>query len=292
MIGVSRLENILHCVYASELLEGQRPLSCVLIGPSDGGKSQLLLSSRPAWARVLNDFSFGPLISLLDEMYQNGKGSKHVTIVVPDFNAVLSHRPSVASLTAAALLSLLAEGLAEIPGLDGEAKLRVEKLKDIGLTISLITGMTPAMFRSKRGKWRDTGLLRRIIPVFYSYTAGTVSDISLSIAAGQDRVDYGSKYYQYPSKKVKVHLNGLHAGAIQSVAANTLPQLSWSYVDKKSGMAHSNKGQELPFSLQKVYRVYARAHALIHSRDTVNDEDVAAVHDLARFTRYDRPEEV
>jgi hypothetical protein len=292
VIGVERLQKILRCVYISNCLDGQRPLSVALIGPSDGGKSQLLLSTRPQWARVLNDFSFGPLISLLDEAYDKGKGVKHVTVVVPDFNAVLAHRPTVATLTAAALLSLLAEGLSEIPGLDGESKLKIDKLKDIGITISLITGMTPAMFRAKRGKWRDTGLLRRIIPIYYHYTPSTISEIQLAIASGADKVSYESDYYSYPSRRVKVHLNGKHSASIQNIANLTLAQLQWSYVDPRSGANHQNKGQELPFSVHKVFRVYARAHALLHSREEVNDDDMQAVSDLSRFTRYDRPEEI
>jgi hypothetical protein len=273
------------------MLEGQRPLSAVLIGPSDGGKSQLLMKTRPEWARVLNDFSFGPLISLLQKSYADGKGPKHITIIVPDFNAVLSHKPSVAALTAAALLSLLAEGLAEIPGLEGESKLRVDKLKGIGVTISLITSMTPEMFQSKRGKWRDTGLLRRILPINYGYAPGTVSDISLSIASGLDKVDYGSDFYPYPGRKIKIGLSGSAAAAINDIANIVLPQLSWGYVSGKNGRARRS-GQSLPFSIHKVYRVYARAHALVHSREAVNEEDIQAIHDLAKFTRYDRPEEL
>ena len=291
MIGVERVERILRCVFASEKLENQRPLSAVLIGPSDAGKSQLLMKARPPWARVLNDFSFAPLIHMMDEFYDKGKGGKHLTVIVPDFNAVLSHKPSVASLTAAALLSLLAEGLSEIPGLEGESKLRVDKLKDLGLTISLITAMTPAMFRSKRGKWRDTGLLRRILPINYSYTPGTVADISLSIASGHDRVEYGSDFYPYPAQRQKVHLAGASAAAIQAIASNVLPQLSWAFVDKEKKQLNV-KGQDLPFSIHKTFRTFARANALLHGRATVDETDVCAVADLAKFTRYDRPEEV
>lgn len=291
MIGLERVAKIVRCAYASEMLEGQHPISVILIAPSDGGKSQILLNERPEWVRILNDFTYAPLISILEERWDNGKGTKHTSILVPDLNTVISHKPAVAQLTASILLSLLGEGLTEVPGIDGVERWKVDKLKNLGLTGSLMTGITPEMFRTKRGKWRETGLLRRMLPVNYDYRAATVADISLSIAAGQDKVSYAPSYYKYPQKKVIVRIESEHAPVINHLADMTLNQLSWGFTDKV-GTKRATQGQKLPFSLHKTFRVYARAHALLHGRDTTHTDDIMALKDLCCFVRYDRPEEV
>jgi hypothetical protein len=291
MINVQRIETSLRIIYASAKLENERPLSAVIIAPSDAGKSQLIMRARPAWGKVMNDFTYMTLIENLSELYDSGKGPKHTTLIVPDFNAVIGHRASVSTLTSSVLLALLAEGLSEIPGIDGQTKLRVQMLKDCGITASLITGVTPEMFASKRGKWRQTGLLRRLLPVNYTYRPQSVSLISRSIEKGKDRIDYSPDYYKYPSKTATVTIPDDIAKDINLISERSLGNLCWRHANK-DGRYVSVRAQELPFSLHKCFRVFCKSSAWMHGEKQVKPRDVEQLEDFSSFVRYDRPEEI
>lgn len=288
MIGTERLERVLSTIAVSDLVkDGTRAISCALIAPSDAGKSQLVNRFLPPGARILNDFTMATLANVLDQK------DPPRWIVVPDFNSVISHRPTVATLTMAFLLPLLAEGITEIPSLDGKAKLQAENLKKAGVRIALLTAMTPDMFFSKRGKWRATGLLRRLIPVFYKYSAQTVASIQATIQSGDDKI----QYEQTQLKKMKpmvVDIPPLIASHIRGLSEHvTVEQLCW----KSGGEPGDGGGRHVqahahPFSVHKTFRSYIRAHGLRHARGVVTTEDFDALVDFSRFVRYDRPEEL
>jgi hypothetical protein len=208
-------------------------------------------------------------------------------IVVPDFNQVISHKPAVATLTMAFLLALLAEGITEIPGVDARAKLQAKSFKKRGLRIALLTGMTPDMFNSRRGKWRSTGLLRRLLPIHYTYSAATVDTIQETIRHGSDLLDYSLKRQQ----RIKPGTVMIPAGIshqIKDLSAYVVSnQLVWK---REDGSARA--GIDFPFSLHKIFRNYVKAHALLHGRRMARHVDFNALKDFSRFVRYDRPEEL
>jgi hypothetical protein len=285
MLRVERIEKILSVLAVSGYVKNSRPISAVLIAPSDGGKTQLLLRHLPFGARVVNDFTFGSMIEILDAE----KPPKW--IVVPDFNAVISHRPTVATLTLAFLLALLAEGVTEIPGLEGKAKLKAEKLRERGIRISLLTAMTPEMFHSRRGKWRQTGLLRRIAPIYYSYAAPSVSVIQSAISKGADRADY-QFHAGKPGSFHDVTIPETYTAQVSSLAemvAST--QLVWQHRSRE-GDTKTTRALEYPFSVHKTFRAYVKSSALLNHRSSVNKEDMEILADFSRFVRYDRPEEI
>jgi len=284
LINAEPLERILDTILASRF--EQAPISGLLIAPADSGKSRLLLRHRPADVRILNDFTYASLLSLLTER------DRPKYIIVPDFNSVVSHRPAVATLTAAVLLGVLAEGLTEIPGLEGKPKLKVEELRERGITVGLLTAVTPEMFMAKRGKWRATGFLRRILPIYYSYKASTVQLINDSIRKGIDTVSYKAE-----ADKKKLHSKPIRipppiAQKIETLATTVIQrQMLWTHRDR-SGTQVLIQATQLPFSVHKIFRTYSRAACRLRGGLVVSKQDLDALHSLARFTRYDRPEEI
>lgn len=284
MIGVERLRNALRIVAASvSVKNGSGPVSANLIAPSDAGKSELILSSQPPGAIVVNDFTFATLIQILSQP----KPPSY--LVVPDLNVVISHKPAVASLAMALLLSLMAEGVTDIPGIDEPSKLKAKKLKERGVRVARLTGMTPEMFKGKRGQWRNTGFLRRMVPIHYAYSEETQAQIQHAIAGGAD----GLKYFHVRAPRVKpaiVHIPEPVTDALRQLSEQVTRQLSWSrsHAGRESVVA----AQAYPFSPHKTLRQLARASALIHGRSRVIKADIAAVKDIAKFMRYDRPEEI
>ncbi len=262
------------------------PLSVNLIAPSDGGKTQLMLQALPQNARVLNDVTVMVLMRLMREP------KPPTYLVIPDLNIVIAHKPTVAELTMAMLLALMGEGISELnPGLDNAVKIQMGRAQKTGLRIALMTGMTPQMFFAKRGKWRATGLLRRLVPIYYTYTIRTQKRIQDSIQAGKDTLDYTHRPSRHLPKR-HVNIPQRHEQLLRDLSEQVIEQLTWRAGDKREGRPFKIKAHEYPFSPHKVLRQLARSSAVLDKRDVVTDEDFARVEDIACFMRYDRPEEV
>jgi len=283
MIGIARLSRILRTIAVSGAIDSRSRLSAILIAPSDAGKSELLLSHLPPGARVLDDFTTAGLLNLLDK-------ERPDWIVVPDLNAVISHKPAVANLTMANLLSLLGEGTSEILSPDG-SKIKVS---DDPIRIGLLTGVTPDMFFSRRGRWRATGFLRRLVPIYYTYGRETQTEIQTAIVNGHDTSAYTRNSVTVRSSILSVKLPLAIARPVRDLAEDAIRyQLKWAaraVTATDDGPRRETRAFELPFTLHKLYRRYVRAHAALHGRRRVTHADLAGLTDFHRFVRYDEPE--
>lgn len=281
MVRLQRLERALRLIAASSYVQNGFPLSAVLIAPSDSGKTQLMLSNLPNGARILDDITTA---SLLDVMCEDAPPK---WIVCPDFNKTVSHKSTVTNLTLATLLAFLGEGVTEIPGYDGEPwlKAKAEAAMKRGITLSLITAMTPQVFFANRGKWRQLGLLRRIVPMYFQYRDSTVVKVQDSITAGLDALHYTQTFLPLQKHRV-VSIAKPFAEDLAAKSEEVLRmQLKWMSKSRQEVQA-----QELPFSLHKVFRTLAKSSALLAKRNAVNRADIDNVNDFARFVRYDQPE--
>jgi hypothetical protein len=286
MIGVERLQRALRIIAATaNVSNGSGPVSCNLIAPSDAGKTELILSSQPNNARVVNDFTFATLIKILDIP------KPPTFLIVPDLNVIISHRPTVAALAMALLLSLMAEGVTDIPGIDEESKLKAKKLNQRGVKVALITGMTPDMFKGKRGQWRKTGFLRRLVPIHYAYSAETERAIQASIENGIDTLSYFHNTMAR-HKKVEIDLPIKIRHELREISEVVVTrQLTWGS-SGQDGQTRQTQAHAYPFSAHKTLRQLCRASALLNSRKKATNADLNDVKDLVKFMRYDRPEEI
>lgn len=287
MIGVERIERALQIIGATQFVKGGAgPVSANLIAPSDSGKSQLMLRALPYGARVLNDIT----TMTLNEMMREPKPP--VYLVVPDFNVVISHKPAVAELTMALLLALMGEGVNELhPGLKNEIRIAMSRAKRTGLRIALLTGMTPEMFGGRRGKWRSTGLLRRLVPLYFSYKPRTVRMIQQSIRNGGDELNY--QHIKAARLKAReINISAETSQDIEKLSEQVVNQLQWNIGDARDGHAKTQKALRYPFTPHKVLRQLACAAALLNDHGTVMQTDLDLVEDVAAFMRYDHPEEV
>jgi hypothetical protein len=286
MIGVSRLERALAVISASQSVKGGiGAISVNMIAPSDSGKTQLMLKAQPHGARVLNDVTMMTLNAIMREH----KPPSY--LVIPDFNVVISHKPTVAELTMAMLLALMGEGVTELnPGLSNEVKIRMTRAKAHGLRIGLITGMTPEMFNERRGKWRATGLLRRMVPLFYRYKRTTVNAIQSSIREGGDALAYLHERTRYVRPR-GVIIPAPFDAQLEELSETVIDQLQWKAGERRSGQ-HLVKAVQYPFTPHKVLRQIASAAALLNGSGTVDAAALADTENVVTFMRYDRPEEI
>lgn len=282
MYGIERLSKLLRVMASSDaVLPAESRLSGILIAPSDAGKSELLLSHLPHGARVLDDFTSASLYNLCSER------PRADWVIVPDLNALIAHKPSVANLTMANLLSLLGEGTTEILGPDG-AKV---KIGDDGKPVKLgiLTGITPDMFASKRGRWRGTGFLRRLVPINYTYGIETQNIIQASIRNGNGNTPYQRRSMPTVPKPRLVKIEKRYAQEIQTLAEYAIKyQLRWG--GKDADDSRSVRAFDLPFSVHKTFRRFAQSHARLNGRLGVKPKDIDALKDFALFVRYDQPE--
>jgi hypothetical protein len=283
VIGTSRLENVLTVLGSTRAVkDGRGAISAQLIAPSDAGKSELLLQHLPFGARVINDMTFASLLEIIIDP------KPPAWIVIPDLNQAISHKPQVANLTMAFLLPLLGEGVTEIPGFDGTPKVKaaLRRAKERGLTVGLLTAMTPQMFLGKRGKWRDSGLLRRLVPLYYTYSTETQRRIHSVIRNGHDVLSYRHAVpKRHVKKPVSIALDDAISKDLEKLANDvTEDQLTWRVNGQMT------RALEFSFSTHKTFRTYAKAHAMISGRSRVSRGDFDATVDFSKFVRYDRPE--
>jgi hypothetical protein len=288
LLRVERLQQIFRTIGATPYVLGGQPVSTLVIGPSGTGKTELVLSHIPPNSRVLTDFTFASIVAVLQQK------PLPAWIVVPDLNAVLAHKPNVVNLAMGLMLALMGEGVTDIPGIDGNAKLAISgvmKHQPRGIHIGFISTMTPETFFTKRGPWRKTGFLRRILPIYYTHGLETREAVQFSIADGLDALDYTHVKLK-PFKKTPIDIPADLAAEIRGLSDSlTANQLVWSTRDR-TGTARTTQAIDFPYTLQKVLRVFAKAHALRSKRLIVGDADLRALKDCAKFVRYDRPEEI
>jgi hypothetical protein len=288
MIGTETLSKALRVIQFSSNVAGTRPLSAIIIGPSGGGKSMLLMNSAFEKSKILQDFTSESLFRFVDK-------ERPSHILVPDFNTVISHKPTVANLTIAFLLSLLGEGASEIPGIDGKSKFNLHELQKDGYRCAFLTATTWQMFRARRGKWRDLGFLRRLVPIYYSYRTSTVIAINKSIQK-EIKHEYRNghnfgKGTTKTGKPVHVKLPSSLAQSINTLASETLKQLSWSY-KSRSGFSTNTQAVDYSFDLHLWMQTFVKSSALLRNSRSVDSVDLDFLADFSRFIRYDRPEEI
>jgi hypothetical protein len=264
MIGVEQILEIIKTAYASAYLKMDKPINLLLIAESDSGKSQIIMTYKTPESEIVSDMTTKGLFAILEKR----NGDEPITIIIPDFNAVLGHKPSVAGGTVGALLSLLEEGTAKTA--DGGG------IKDMkGKKVSLITAMTPGVFFSKLKRWKSTGFFRRFMPIHYRYSSETSKKINLSIAEGKYSQELKTQIIELPKEKVFVVLPKEIARLVNEYAAIISERVE-------------NRG----FTVHKNFRSYVKARALLRNSRTVNKTDFEDLRRAASFVRVDTPEEI
>ena len=280
MIGVHSIENILRKVQLTGAVAGSRPLNVIIIGPSGAGKSLLLARSAASNASQLMDFTSESLLRFCDR-------ERPRYIICPDLNIVVSHKPSVANLTVAAMLALTGEGVSKIPGFEGQVKFKIPE----GYLCGFLTACTWEMYVSKRGKWRQIGLLRRMVPLYYSYTTLTAREINDAIAKGMTPHYKPNGKWKVPDKPHIISIGKDFAERLNHLATITLQQMGWNY-RTKTGETRIAQAYDYSFDLHLIFRTFAKACAIDRGDTEVREQDIVETEILSRFVRLDRPNEI
>ncbi len=261
MIHTADLEKILGLALLTAHLEGERPLSIMLVSDRPGGgKSELALKfNGNLGIEVVNVATRFSLVK--DYQTQLARGEiRH--FLFPEFLSIISNNRAVAGATMSFLQMLMEEGVSSIHSGALREAIRFKHPACVGVIACL---PRPA-YLANRMSWMVSGLLSRFLVVSYSYGLETVEAIFNSIGEGAYR-QTDSILMMPPDRPLLVDLPG-------DVAAKCL-ELTMSITESAREQKAIYGFREL-----KHVREMVMAHVLWDNQATGDRRAVAAIEDF------------
>jgi hypothetical protein len=181
-------------------------------------------------------------------------------VVLLDLVRILSHGKGVSERTIQTLASLMEEG--ESATSDGGGR---EAWGEDFPKIGALMGITPSFFKSKRGRWRQTGFLTRFVPVTFKYSDATVKLIHTSIKNG-GVTPTGHPVHLSPNGNILINLKEEHAQLL-------------AHRSRELGDRMKTYG----FRYHRILRALTKGHAAFQNHGTVQLSDVNQVLDWSEF---------
>lgn len=286
LIGTKVLEDIIETAIFTGHLADTVPVSVMLIGPSGAGKSKMLLKFEGMMLHRSDDITSSGLQDIVTE---DEKTQTVTHIVLPDFNAPLSHKPSTTGLLIANLLTMMSDGTARID--DGrETKTLTHN------PIGILTAVTPEMYSKNEYRWKMLGFKRRFLPIFYDYTTETIRRVQGMIRKGKvTSAQLTKRVIVFKGEgKRKIYLNSHEANELDLLSSTLAEHLAIHGIakrdEKKSIVREIVPGKALlPYSPHLLLQAMAKGNALKAGRPRVNGTDIKFCIDLLEFCRYGEP---
>lgn len=247
--------SILRAALWTGKLSDEKPVSVMLIAVQESAKTEAMKYFRGTpTIRYLSDLTSRGLNHFKADI-QSGK-IKHIMLL--DLVRILSHGKGVSERTIQTLASLMEEGESETADAGGSEKW--ENFPRIGA----LMGITPSFFKSKRGKWRQTGFMTRFVPVCFKYKDKTVNEIHDAIANGQHAPTPRAENIPHEAYQIKCPPE---MSKLLAIRAKMLGQQMKSY----------------GFRYHRILRALAKAQARINEVGTVDASHVRTVLGWADF---------
>jgi hypothetical protein len=247
-----RLEPVIEIVKASiwtGKLSDEKPVSIMLIAEQESAKTECLKFFRGTTTlKYLSDLTSKGIGPFKGDI-QSGK-IRHLVIL--DLVRILSHGKGVSERTIQNLASIMEEGESETSDAGGQSSW--DNFPKIGCLMAI----TPKFWKSKRGRWRETGFLTRFVPITFSYTQETVKLIHVSIAKGMKLpLPEPERLPEFPCQ---IQLNSKYAATLSQRAEDL-----------------GTRMKTYGFRYHRVLRALAKAQARIEGKGEVNSNHVGKV---------------
>lgn len=257
-VSFIRLEPILEIVRAaiwSAKIAREKPVSIMLVAQQESAKTEAMKFFRgTSTLKYFSDLTGNGI-----EEYKSDIESMRLrTFMLNDLTRILAHSRGVGERTLQTLATLMEEGESETASPGG--RVSWQNWPKVGV----VMGITPSFYRSKQGKWRQTGFMSRFLPVQFHYNESTSRKIHESIRNGHVLPE--PKPLDLPEGQVFVTIPGAAAIAIEQRAIAL-------------GKEHDTYG----FRYHKALRRLAMAQAALSGRNSVITEDVKKVMRWADF---------
>ena len=270
------METALH----TASIRDEIPVSLILVGPSGSAKSKLLRSFECAHVHVTDSITSQGLW----EIVQRDTKEEKKFILIPDINPTLSRRSSTTQATVGNLLSLTGDGTVRIDDGRGE---KICKHSPMGL----ITACTPEIYHKHARQWFALGLIRRIIPVFYTYSLETQEALQKLVREGKIHASFGAPKQLALPPPARPNLNSTTPFEFEkksSMLAQNLGKLQFT----DDGIKKWQIKNVVPVSPHVTIRTMAMAHALRRKSPKVEDPEVVFVTSFVSFTDPEAPRQI
>lgn len=285
LIGTQAIEEIIETAIHTGHVAETIPVSLMLVGPSGAGKSKMLLKFSGEMLHRSDDITS----SGLQDIVKGDEKDQAIThIVLPDFNAPLSHKASTSTLLVANLLTMMSDGTARI---DDGRETKVLTHNPIGI----LTAVTPEMYSKNEFKWKVLGFQRRFLPIFYDYAQTTIMRVQSSIAKGKvTSRPLSLRHIVFKGPKKAVYLNANESNQLKELSTALAQHLAIHGRVKKDEdrkVTHEIVPGKplLPYSPHLLLQSIARGNALKHGRVRVTKSDILFCAELLEFCRYGEP---
>jgi len=297
LIGMEPIQEVIETCFFTAAIANAIPLSLILVGPPGTGKSKVILQYESPHVHKTNDITSIGLTTIMED---DSKENCVRHIIIPDFNIVVSHKSSTSNLTVASLLTLMSEGIIRVD--DGRRNKEI-----IHAPIGVITAMTRDIYEENANRFRQLGIARRFLPVYFSYSIATREKVQESIARGEvtlrqlvPRKVFLPQQEKWPITievpvQFSARLQNLSRDMSESLAF--MPHWENSYTGSRAE-GHTNKSWKIvpyrgatpiEFTPHMILRTMAIAHALRAGRKIVKEPDIDFTTRFVAMTNYANP---
>lgn len=271
MIGIDTILGLLELVVLTGHIRGEQPVSVLVTAPPEAGKTTMVMKFvLNEGLVVLTDCTAFGIMRDYGQSIAQGR-VKH--LVIPDLIRPMSRgRDTVHSLVAF-LNALIEEGVVSISTYAERVGVQNQGNSDqnrLPVKCGLITTMAQGILLDGRHHWARMGFMSRLLPISYTYNAGTQLEIHRAIANREYLSDTPIRL-DLPSEDAEIRLQSPQTDELITLASGL-----------NSIIASTNNSERVyGFRLQRHLQRLVMASALKHSRDVVTQEDVDYLRSLS-----------
>ena len=243
LIGVRLIQDLVQTVVVSHRIAGRDRTGLLLLAEPESGKTTIACSAKASHVAPIAMISG---VSILEKM----KDKRLEFLLFNDLAAIRALSHNAQSLLIVILNQVVQGELGEVH-LAGRMKYQVDRI------LGIIGCMPFNVFTDRRAHWKQLGFISRMIPFAYRYDDQIVATI-------KDTVE------TLPASMTNTHGPRTPRTKIDIVVPPNIVRSIRVCSD-----ARANKLDQRGIRLLKHYHVLIRAHALLHGRTTVNDDDLA-----------------
>jgi hypothetical protein len=167
MVNLQPLQKIVECTIYSPYIQGEKPLSLLIVAKPESGKTSVLKMYREnkGIVYVTDCTAYGLTRDILPKIVSG----EVKTIIIPDLMTPLSKQTKTRQAFIAFLNNLIEEGVAKVT--------TYANIWENDVNANVITAVTDEALRDGRHNWAKLGFLSRFVIFSYGYSISTVQKI-------------------------------------------------------------------------------------------------------------------
>ena len=252
MIGTSLIETLVQAVALSHLVKGHQRVSLLLLAAPESGKTTITKSAECKHVQPIAVISGR---SVIREM----KEQKHVEyLLFNDMSAIRGMSVPAVNLLVS-ILNQVTQGERGLIAFAGKEREFIDR------QVGIIACIPFTAFKDNRSRWREMGFVSRMIPFAYSYPADLVATIKDSI----DEEAHANNTKKMPKAR---------RAPVRISVPRPLVRRVRHLAD-----ARAHEMGLLGIRLLNNYHCLIRAHALLHGRSVVAQDDLKFLREVDKY---------